>query len=104
MLELLIFGVFHLTSLFNRQSIPGHRDLLFRGSDPVQHASPALHREGEVGACRCRALVDAQHCDKETGVFVSEKHSEVINLLRYCMNVVMEGQFTVYLTTVLTSL
>lgn len=74
------YAFFYLTSLFNGQSITGHGDLLLRGPDPVQHAPPALHREGEVGAGGCRALVDAQHWggrDWEDGGFVSEQHLEV---------------------------
>lgn len=55
-----------LTGLFQRKSFTGHRDLLLRCSDPVQHASPAFHGEGEVGACGRGALVDTQHWEAQT--------------------------------------
>lgn len=65
--------VFNRTRLFEGQSVTRHRDLLLRGPDPVQHAPPALHGEGEVGACGRWPLVDAQHYkQKKVGQFVKK--------------------------------
>lgn len=55
------FSLLDLTRLLNGQSIARHRDLLLRGSNPVQHAPPALQGERKVRACSCGAFVDAQH-------------------------------------------
>lgn len=43
------------------QGVAGHRDLLLRSPDPVQHAPPARHGEGEVGAGGGGPLLDAQN-------------------------------------------